>query len=127
MRVSSLAPARKTFSRLDCRRGKTAAEAASGTCVTARRDHLSRAPVSSRDKQPETQPQHAGRAVVAVPSRDLAVPVSSVRKTKKVKRFRDFRAFKAKAARLLELVEGKVLKAPGAAEYRKFCQKAGER
>eukprot|EP00752_Nemacystus_decipiens_P002143 g2042.t1 len=44
-----------------------------------------------------------------------------------VKRFRDFRAFKAKAARLLELVEGKVLQAPGAAEYRKFCQKAGER
>lgn len=46
---------------------------------------------------------------------------------KKVKRFRDFRAFKAKAARLLELVEGKVLKAPGAAEYRKFSLKAGER
>ncbi|CAM9440116.1 unnamed protein product [Ectocarpus sp. 6 AP-2014] len=45
----------------------------------------------------------------------------------KTKRFRDFLAFKAKAARLLELVEGKVLKAPGATEYRKFCQKAGER
>lgn len=45
----------------------------------------------------------------------------------KTKRFRDFRAFKAKAARLLELVEGRVLQAPGATEYRKFCQKAGER
>ncbi|CAM9276018.1 unnamed protein product [Ectocarpus sp. 12 AP-2014] len=45
----------------------------------------------------------------------------------KTKQFRDFLAFKAKAARLLELVEGKVLKAPGATEYRRFCQKAGER
>ncbi|CAN0081825.1 unnamed protein product [Scytosiphon promiscuus] len=43
------------------------------------------------------------------------------------KRFRDFVAFKAKAARLLELVDGKILRAPGAAEYQKFCKKAGER
>lgn len=42
-------------------------------------------------------------------------------------RFKAFEVFKAKNARLLELIEGRLLKAPGATEYRDFCQKAGER
>lgn len=56
----------------------------------------------------------------------LCGPVPSISRAQ-LKRFRDFHAFKPKAARLLELVDGKILNADSATEYRQFAKKAGER